>query len=254
MTLKAPEDPNRPATLSPVLFPHSLHFGYACTDCHHTWDGASAVQSCAASGCHENLWAPMPGEVPLETGRVKSLTGAYHQVCRSCHRQVEKDQKAAGYKRVSTGPIACVGCHPNPHSDPESSTESLSVPLGNIVIEPPEAVDAKKGAVTFPHGLHFQFSCQDCHHDWDGESEVEGCMASGCHDEFEPSGTRDIRDPDNVLYYLAAYHNVCIGCHRDLEAAAKEQGQAKADPDAPASVKKAPRIQSGPVGCTGCHS
>ncbi|MCG8619100.1 MAG: cytochrome c3 family protein [Desulfobacterales bacterium] len=252
ITLMAPEGSEREPTLSPVLFPHSLHFSYSCKDCHHAWDGESPVQSCAAAGCHENLWAPKPGSTPKGEKRIKSLTGAYHQTCRDCHREEIVVQKAAGIKDVSTGPIECEGCHPTPHSEPENSEESLSVPLGNIIIEPPEDVEAKKESVDFPHGAHFGFACQDCHHDWDGESEVTGCSTEGCHDETEPSGTRDIKDPDNVLYYLAAYHNACVGCHRETtqqrNKAIKEAELKKAHVD----EKDLPA--AGPVGCNDCHT
>ncbi len=246
MTLTAPFDTQRSPKLSPVLFPHSLHFSYSCKDCHHDWDGENPVKSCATSGCHEKIWAPMPGTTPLDGKRIKSLTGAYHQVCRSCHRREVTQQKNAGIKNVSTGPIACEGCHPTPHSEVENSHESLSIPLGNMTISAPDEVDAKRGSVEFPHGLHFDFACQSCHHDWDGESEVENCTASGCHDETEASGSRNIKDPDNVLYYLAAYHNVCVECHRDLGK------QVKTLEDKGVEKDKLPK--TGPVGCVGCHS
>lgn len=252
ITLMAPEGSEREPKLSPVLFPHSLHFSYSCKDCHHTWDGASPVQSCAAAGCHENLWASMPGTTPPGGKRVKSLTGAYHKTCRDCHRREVVEQKAAGIKEVSTGPIDCDGCHPTPHSEPENSGESLSIPLGSLTIGAPEEVEATRGSVEFPHGDHFGFACQSCHHDWDGESEVDNCTTSGCHDETEPSGTRDINDPDNVLYYLAAYHNACIGCHREttqtreaLVKQAKADGRELDETDLPAA---------GPVGCNACHT
>ncbi|WDP92187.1 MAG: class III cytochrome C family protein [Desulfobacter sp.] len=250
MTLVAPEGSEREAKRSPVLFPHSLHFGYSCKDCHHKWDGSSPVQSCATAGCHENLWASIPGTTSDDEPKVKSLTGAYHQVCRDCHRKEVKLQKDQGIKDVVTGPIACDGCHPDPHSDIENSEESISVPLGSLMINPPEEVDAKKGPVNFPHGQHFEFACQSCHHDWDGESEVESCMS--CHEELEPTTGRNIKNPDNIMYYLAAYHNVCLDCHRDttkerkavIKAAAKE-GKTLKDEALP---------KAGPVGCNACHS
>lgn len=250
MTLSAPEDAERAPRLSPVLFPHSLHFSYSCKDCHHDWDGVEPVKGCATSGCHENLWAPKPGTVALDGRRVKSLAGAYHQVCRDCHREEVVQQKAAGIKDPATGPIACEGCHPVTHSEPEFSEETMSVPLGNITLTAPEEVEAKRGDVDFPHGLHFQFSCQSCHHEWDGESFIESCTS--CHDETEPTGKRDIKDPDNVMYYLAAYHNVCVGCHRDMEQ--QRQEQVKKIAGDKAMEKMMVPVKSGPVGCTGCHS
>lgn len=250
MTLSAPENAERAPTLSPVLFPHSLHFSFACKDCHHTWDGESPVTGCAASGCHENLWAPEPGTVPLDARRVKSLAGAYHEVCRDCHRKEVADQKAAGIDDPATGPIACKGCHPVPHAEPEYPDGSMTVPLGEMVIEPPEGVEAKRGAVNFPHGLHFQFACQSCHHDWDGESDIETCTS--CHDETEPTGSRNIKNPDNVMYFLAAYHNVCVDCHRETANQQKELEKKIEAGEIP--EKMAGHIKAGPVNCTGCHS
>jgi|GEM_PF-294251 len=252
MTLKAPEGAEREAKRSPVLFPHSLHFSYSCKECHHKWDGAEPVQSCATSGCHENLWASLPGASSPDEKKVKSLTGAYHQVCRDCHRKEVTTQKSAGIKNISTGPIACDGCHPTPHSEVENSEEALSIPLGDLTIEPPEGVEAKRGPVKFPHGRHFEFACQSCHHDWDGESEVQNCTTSGCHEETEPSGTRDIKHEDNVLYYLAAYHNACLDCHRDTEKQRKDMIKAAAKEDR--TIKEVDLPKAGPVGCIACHS
>ena len=247
MTLAAPPDAEREPKLSPVVFPHSLHFAYSCTDCHHAWDKAGPVQSCAAAGCHENLWAAPPGTTPLGEKRVKSLAGAYHQVCRDCHRQEEKNQKAAGNKRIYTGPIACEGCHPDPHADPVNDLEMMPVPLGTLTIEAPEGVYPERAPVDFPHGAHFDYACQLCHHEWYGEDEVQGCTTEGCHDQLEPDpSTRDINDPANVYYYLAAYHNTCLPCHRDLQKERKafENAGITNPDDLPAA---------GPVTCVECH-
>ncbi|MCW8801346.1 MAG: class III cytochrome C family protein [Desulfobacter sp.] len=245
MTLEAPQDAEHKATLSPVKFPHSLHFSYSCQECHHTWDGSSPIKSCGTSGCHENFWAPKPGQTDGSENSVKSMVGAFHQACRDCHRHEADQQKAAGSKNIVTGPVACAGCHPDPHSKVENSDESLSIPMGIITIEAPEEVEAKKGAVGFPHGLHFQFACKACHHDWDGESEVEAC--DSCHSETEPSGTRSIKDEENQMYFLAAYHNNCLTCHRDMN---KKRKAAMAQGD----IDKADLPKATPVNCKGCHS
>nr|WP_320013848.1 cytochrome c3 family protein [uncultured Desulfobacter sp.] len=245
MTLEAPQDTEHKATLSPVKFPHSLHFSYSCQECHHTWDGSSPIKSCGTSGCHENFWAPKPGQADGSENSVKSMVGAFHQACRDCHRNEAAQQKTAGSKNIVTGPVACAGCHPDPHSKVENSDESLSIPMGIITIEAPEEVEAKKGAVGFPHGLHFQFACKDCHHDWDGESEVEAC--DSCHNETEPSGTRSIKDEANQMYFLAAYHNNCLTCHRDMN---KKRKAAMAQGD----IDKADLPKATPVNCNGCHS
>lgn len=246
-TLTAPPDSVPEPKLSPVEFPHSLHFAYACTDCHHTWDGNSAVQSCAATDCHENLWAAAPGTTPKGKKRVKSLAGAYHQVCRDCHRDELKAQKAAKQKKIYTGPIACEGCHPETHSEVEESSETLTIPLGSLTLEAPEGAEMTRGSVDFPHGTHFQFSCQSCHHEWDGESEVVGCSTEDCHDQLEADpSTRDIRAEENVLYYLAAYHNACIPCHRDMQNQRKDMEAT--------GLTEEEMIATGPVACDECHS
>lgn len=245
MTLEAPQDTEYKATLSPVNFPHSLHFSYSCQECHHTWDGNGPIKSCGTSGCHENFWAPKPGQADGSENSVKSMVGAFHQACRDCHRNEADQQKAAGSKNIATGPVACAGCHPDPHSKIENSDEALSIPRGIITIEAPEEVEATRGAVGFPHGLHFQFACKECHHDWDGESEVEAC--SSCHSETEPSGSRSIKDEANQMYYLAAYHNACITCHRDMN---KERRAAMAQ----GKIDKADLPKAAPVNCSGCHS
>nr|WP_319393595.1 cytochrome c3 family protein [uncultured Desulfobacter sp.] len=245
MSLQAPEDVEHKATLSPVNFPHSLHFSYSCQACHHAWDGNGPIKSCGTSGCHENFWAPKPGQADGAGNKVKSMVGAYHQACRDCHRKEADQQKAAGSKAIVTGPIACAGCHPDPHSEVVDSDEALSIPMGIITIEAPEGVEATRGSVGFPHGLHFQFACKACHHDWDGESEVEAC--SSCHSETEPSGGRNIKSEENVMYYLAAYHNVCVTCHRDT---AKQRRAAMAE----GKTAKADLPKAAPVNCSGCHS
>jgi hypothetical protein len=244
MTLQAPQDTEYKATLSPVTFPHSLHFSYSCQECHHTWDGNGPIKSCGTSGCHENFWVPKPDQADGSENNIKSMVGAFHQVCRDCHRKEADQQKAAGSKNIYTGPVACTGCHPDPHSKVVNSDVSLSIPRGIITIEAPEEVEATRGAVGFPHGLHFQFACKECHHDWDGESEVETCYA--CHNETEPAGTRSIKDEENMMYFLAAYHNACLTCHRDLN---KKRKAAMAQDD----INKADLPKATPVNCRGCH-
>ena len=247
MTLMAPPDSEREPRLSPVVFSHSLHFQFPCKDCHHTWQVGEPVKSCSTSGCHDRLWAPKPGTVEPGEEPMKSLTGAFHQSCRDCHREELAKLKAAHIRNPYAGPIDCDGCHPEPHSEVVNELEDLPVPLGVLTIDPPEEVYAKRPSVQFPHGLHFGFACTDCHHDWDGESEIEGCSAEGCHDQVEPdSASRDINHPDNTLYYLTAYHKACIGCHK---AQLEEQKEVLKNP----LRKKETLPAAGPVSCKGCH-
>lgn len=89
------------ATKTLVDFSHSKHDAakVECTACHHTWDTKSAVQSCAAPGCHDQ--AGKKGK--------NSFYTAFHAKkseisCVGCH----KVAKTAG-KNV---PVSCKSCHP----------------------------------------------------------------------------------------------------------------------------------------------
>jgi hypothetical protein len=239
--------------MTSVVFPHSTHFQFSCKSCHHEWDQASPVEGCAAAGCHENLWASPPGTTPLGSKRIKSLTGAYHKVCRDCHRsELEKlkDQGMSTKEAMSrfTAPIACEGCHPASQAAVETSTDSLEIPLGTLTLTAPEGRYAKRPPVEFPHGGHFDYSCQTCHHEWDGESPVQNCTVSDCHDQLEADEkTRNINDERNSYYFLAAYHKACIGCHRDLRNQRKNLEKSGVTDE---SILPA----YGPLACNECHT
>ena len=54
-------------------------------------------------------------------------------------------------------------------------------------------------------------------------------------------------DPEMAIrYYKTAYHNACIGCHKDI----KQQNKAVENSYRSASEPIQP---SGPTGCTECH-
>ena len=143
-------------------------------------------------------------------------------------------------KIEATVPMTCDGCHPKEFSGEESDDGSFSLPLGTLPLTAPEGAYTKRASVNFPHGLHFDQNCVVCHHEWDGESDVQGCSTEGCHDQVEPDeSTRNIKDPVNTLYYLAAYHNICYTCHMDL----KKQAQSQASSESQA-----------PVLCNDCHN
>jgi len=128
----------------------------------------------------------------------------------------------------------------------EKSGESLTVPLGAIELSAPDGVETKKASVEFPHARHFGYSCQTCHHSWDFGPEVSGCMASGCHDLVKaPKKSEKVSD---VMYYKKAFHQKCIGCHREikkLNLAMEEKVFASAD--------KIKLQNAGPTGCRECH-
>lgn len=234
---------------APVGFSHSTHLPYSCIDCHHNWDRVSPIQGCMTSGCHETLMPSPPTAKPSKDKKVLSITGAYHRACRGCHREqlTEKERKDPS---EAAAPVKCDGCHVDKIAENEYSIESFTLPLGDMIISAPEDADTKRQAVNFPHGRHFDQECQTCHHDWDGDSEIEGCMTADCHDQALPDeSTGDINDPVNVQYYLTAYHKVCYQCHTDLKRQEKLLAKINMEAGMPA-----PAESKAPVKCGGCHN
>ncbi|UCG06831.1 MAG: cytochrome c3 family protein [Desulfobacterales bacterium] len=129
------------------------------------------------------------------------------------------------------------------------SDDEMCVPMGTIVLEPPESVEAKRSAVEFPHSTHFILDCKNCHHEWKGDEVIQTCSTSGCHDVTEsPIKTgKGAVDPNQaILYYKTAYHNMCIGCHKEMRRINKELELSYKKLD-----KELPR--TGPTGCIQCH-
>ncbi|WP_316901081.1 cytochrome c3 family protein [Pseudodesulfovibrio indicus] len=88
------------ATKAPVDFSHARH-GAAqvdCVTCHHTWDGASAVQSCATPGCHDQ-----PGKKGANAFYTAFHSKGADNSCLSCHKSLKKEGKAV--------PVGCSQCH-----------------------------------------------------------------------------------------------------------------------------------------------
>jgi hypothetical protein len=124
----------------------------------------------------------------------------------------------------------------------------MCVPMGDILLEAPEGVQAKRASVVFPHAGHFSFECKVCHHKWSGDAHIQTCMASGCHDlaeSPEKSGT-GMDDDAEARYYKNAFHTLCIGCHKKI----KTDNQKK---EFSAGILKSPLPNPGPTGCVNCH-
>jgi len=124
----------------------------------------------------------------------------------------------------------------------------MCLPLGTITIEAPADVEAKRSAVEFPHGVHFDFSCKECHHAWEGDEPIMSCQTSGCHGEAEsPYVQGEKPDEDDVIaYYKNAYHKACIGCHKAI----KKNNESLAA--TPAAIDgNLPK--TGPTSCNACH-
>jgi len=132
---------------------------------------------------------------------------------------------------------------------PVEAEEEMCVPMGEITLEP-LTTEAKRSAVIFPHAVHFDYSCRECHHKWEKEKPILGCSASGCHDLAEMPKSdegRPVKDPAvQIRYYKNAYHQMCIGCHMQI-AKKNEALQASRMPG------EAKIASTGPTGCIQCH-
>ena len=131
----------------------------------------------------------------------------------------------------------------------ESDDESISVPLGVIHLGPPEDVEAKQPSVPFPHGTHFVYTCNTCHHQWEMDAPIENCTTSGCHDGIESPitvGGGKVDEDELIAYYKTAYHKMCISCHKEIKAQNKSLEMS-------GRVLKDRLPNAGPSSCKGCH-
>jgi len=82
------------AARKPARFPHRDHQDmFGCTTCHHAKDEVMTIDKCAS--CHTK---------DISNADVNSYKKAAHKLCKDCHKEVNKEGKAA--------PIKCSGCHP----------------------------------------------------------------------------------------------------------------------------------------------
>jgi nitrate/TMAO reductase-like tetraheme cytochrome c subunit len=129
------------------------------------------------------------------------------------------------------------------------SDEEMCVPMGIITLEPPDSVEPQRSSVEFPHSKHFIDNCKTCHHTWTFTEPIKSCTASGCHD-LSASPRKPEKGPvdlaKEILYYKAAYHQNCIGCHQEI----KIQNM-KLEMTYKKLNKELPK--SGPTGCIECH-
>ncbi len=134
-------------------------------------------------------------------------------------------------------------------NESEVTMDAIYVPVGRLVIAPPVGVAPKRSAVAFPHSQHFGYTCMTCHHKWDGNSQVQSCTASKCHDQLS-STVKDKKaldyGPVAIRYYKYAFHQQCISCHREIRThnVKLERSRKKI---------KEPLQWPGPTSCVGCH-
>ena len=115
LPLKAPADVEIQRS-EKVDFPHGAHFDYNCKECHHKWDGKAAITGCQTSGCHDSSTSLLKTD-PDQNYRY--FKNAYHDMCITCHKEItiankklEESMKNLDKPLPKTGPIGCVGCHP----------------------------------------------------------------------------------------------------------------------------------------------
>jgi hypothetical protein len=132
-------------------------------------------------------------------------------------------------------------------SGKETPADDMCIPMGNIELKAPDTVSPVRPSVQFPHSSHFDYSCKQCHHTWDGTDTIQGCMTSGCHDLDKAPEKKKGDDSSEILYYKNAYHSQCIGCHKNIKAQNKEI-------ELSMSVNKPKLSRTGPTGCVQCHT
>lgn len=127
--------------------------------------------------------------------------------------------------------------------------EELCIPMGVLTLDPPEGIDQKRAYVEFPHSTHFDYACQKCHHTWAGEPEIKNCATSECHDQLSTPKISEAGHPYSeaaIQYYKKAYHQLCIGCHKEI----KEKNMAL---ELSRERLDHPIVMGGPTGCIKCH-
>jgi hypothetical protein len=131
----------------------------------------------------------------------------------------------------------------------EVTMDAIFVPVGRLALAPPVGATPKRSAVAFPHSQHFGYTCKTCHHKWDGNSQVQSCTASKCHDQLSfPVKSKKTRANSlkAIRYYKYAFHQQCIGCHREIKIHNDKVERSRKE-------IKEPLQWPGPTSCVGCH-
>ena len=126
----------------------------------------------------------------------------------------------------------------------------LTIPMGNLSVSAPEDAELTLPDSLFPHSRHMTFACATCHHKWDYTEDLQSCTASGCHDlgkQPEKSVEDGQYTEESIRYYKYAYHQMCRGCHRDINAQNREINK-ELLAGGNMELKR-----NGPVSCKGCH-
>ena len=134
-------------------------------------------------------------------------------------------------------------------SEPKAAVEDMCVPMGVIELNPDPSVEQKKSSVEFNHGKHFNYDCRRCHHKWEANTKIANCTTSACHDLLKAPKRPTkylVYTEEGIKYYKYAYHQNCIGCHKEIKVQRK-----KLESVYLAAEKELPK--TGPTSCKECH-
>lgn len=133
-------------------------------------------------------------------------------------------------------------------SDSQEAVEDMLVPMGVIVLEPDPSVEQKRSPVEFNHAKHFKYDCRTCHHKWEGNAKITNCTTSNCHDLLKApkKPTKYLAyTEEGIKYYKYAYHQTCIGCHKEIKVKQKKMEMSL--------TAKEKATQKVPTSCNECH-
>ena len=152
---------------------------------------------------------------------------------------------------VAFASVSIAGSLPAIAENKEAAMDAIYVPVGRLALAPPVGVMAKRSAVPFPHSRHFEYTCRTCHHKWDGQSGVQSCTTSDCHDQLSaPPMERGVQYldyiDDSIGYFKFAFHRQCIGCHKEIKESNAKLARS-------IFMLNTPLQKTGPTGCIDCH-
>ena len=240
------------ANLKAVAFNHESHVANsrACQDCHH-----KTLQPC--QDCHTVKGSDEGGGVTLAEAH-HDISSTYS--CVGCHEAEKRKPDCAGcHQNMQSGLVmtACTGCH---NGSLEALDQVVNLPApGELIPDdvkaemeisverefgPFKADDRDYGPSKFPHmaiverlthisnkstlARHFHTDkmtlCSGCHHSAPLEAKADMPPCATCH-------TARGEPESQVPTLLGAYHQQCLGCHRQMD----------------------PGGGGLPQDCTGCH-
>ncbi len=183
-----------------------------------------------------------PAERPaVEFDHGKHTAALEEEGCKTCHRKDDKGKQLSSFwdtaKATDRESLqnayhdTCIGCHTE-RSEEKKKTGPLT--CAECHAEKSEPVSLRT-LVAFDYSLHqrhvttMEKKCETCHHVYNKETqqleykkEAEDACRD-CHGAVDDGKTLSLKN---------AVHRDCVGCHLD---------------------RKEKKLESGPIGCIGCH-